>query len=208
MRTGHCEGRFVRVADPDWDNPLDGTWAQRRGGRWNAPGSHATVYLNGSLAVARVNARAMLRRRTLAGMPFGFEDLDPAGLPVLVTTRIAPSEVCECVTDEGVIEAGLPVSYPLDESGAVVAHARCQPVGAAAVAAGLCGVWARSAAAVSGGDGPVGVSVDSADAELAWFPVNGGELVVDGRPVPFDEWFWTHDADGVTGLFSGGSQGP
>ena len=31
-------GVYVRVADPDWDDPLSGEFAKARGGRWNAPG--------------------------------------------------------------------------------------------------------------------------------------------------------------------------
>ena len=33
-----------RIADPAWTNPLDPSFAQRRGGRWNPPGSFPTLY--------------------------------------------------------------------------------------------------------------------------------------------------------------------
>ena len=40
-------GVYVRVADPDWDDPLSGEFAKARGGRWNAPGAFPVVYLSG-----------------------------------------------------------------------------------------------------------------------------------------------------------------
>ena len=48
-------GPYLRVADPDWDDPLDGRFAAERGGRWNPPESFPVVYLCRSIAVARAN---------------------------------------------------------------------------------------------------------------------------------------------------------
>ena len=35
-----------RITDPAWTDPLDPSFAQRQGGRWNPPGSFPTLYLN------------------------------------------------------------------------------------------------------------------------------------------------------------------
>ena len=39
-------GRYFRVADPDWDEPLEGSYSARLGGRWNPSGSFPVCYLN------------------------------------------------------------------------------------------------------------------------------------------------------------------
>ena len=51
-----------RIADPAWTNPLDPSFAQRQGGRWNPPGSFPTLYLNEDTATARRNLRAFIAR--------------------------------------------------------------------------------------------------------------------------------------------------
>src|SRR5207247_2080584 len=81
------------VGAPDWDAPLDGGFAKLRGGRWNPAGSFPVVYLCRSLAVALANVA-----RGLAGQPFGPEDLDPAGGPVLVTARVTDDRFADIVT--------------------------------------------------------------------------------------------------------------
>lgn len=43
---------WLRVADPVWSNPLDPTFAQVTGNRWNASGSYATLYLNADVIAA------------------------------------------------------------------------------------------------------------------------------------------------------------
>ena len=39
-----------RIADPAWTNPLDPSFAQRQGGRWNPPDSFPTLYLDEDMA--------------------------------------------------------------------------------------------------------------------------------------------------------------
>jgi len=134
-------GVYVRVADPDWDDPLSGEFAKARGGRWNAPGSFPVVYLNGDERVARAN---VLQR--FAGLPYGPEDLEPSAAPVLVSASVPEDEFVDVVGDAGCAAVGLPPTYPVDEDGAPVPHEVCQHVGQAAWAAGLPGVACRSAA--------------------------------------------------------------
>jgi hypothetical protein len=134
-------GVYVRVADPDWDDPLSGEFAKARGGRWNAPGSFPVVYLNGDERVARAN---VLQR--FAGLPYGPEDLEPSVAPVLVSASVPEDEFVDVVGDAGCAAVGLPPTYPVDEDGAPVPHEACQHVGQAAWAAGLPGVACRSAA--------------------------------------------------------------
>ena len=51
-----------RIADPAWTNPLDPSFAQREGGRWNPPDSFPTLYLDEDMATARRNLRTFIAR--------------------------------------------------------------------------------------------------------------------------------------------------
>ena len=134
-------GVYVRVADPDWDDPLSGEFAKARGGRWNAPGSFPVVYLNGDERVARAN---VLQR--FAGLPYGPEDLEPSAAPVLVSTVVPEDGFVDVVSDAGCVAAGLPATYPTGDDGGAVPYEVCRPVGRAAWDAGRPGVACRSAA--------------------------------------------------------------
>lgn len=69
-------GRYVRVADTRWRDPLSGRHARREGGRWNPSGSFDVIYLNASRGVARAQVRHKLEPRGIRP-----EDLDPAAAP-------------------------------------------------------------------------------------------------------------------------------
>jgi hypothetical protein len=160
------------VADPAWKDPLNGEFARRAGGRWNAPGAFPVVYLNADVRVARANLLARF-----AALPYGPEDLEPAAAPVLVSAEVPRAEYADLVTGEGCAAAGLPTTYPDDGAGGTVPHAACRPVGRAAWDAGLPGVACRSAApaAPAGGE------------ELAWFPRGRALTALSRRPFP--DWF-------------------
>ncbi len=119
MRFRHVErgGRYLRVADPSWVRPLDGRYARERGGRWNAPGSFGVVYLFQAVDVAR---SFVLNR--FEGHPYSAFDLRPEAGPDLVETDVPPERFVDVVTDDGCRAAGLPVTYPRDEAGEIVAH--------------------------------------------------------------------------------------
>jgi hypothetical protein len=157
------------VADPDWDDPLDGRHAAERGGRWNPPESFPVVYLCRSIAVARANVYRRLR-----GQPYGPEDLRPGAGPMLVPTRVPDDRYLNAVTDAGLRDVGLPKTYPRDGRRRIVPHLRCQPIGLRAREAGLPGVAARSAA-------------EGAGEELAYF---GGRKLRRGVIRRFEDWFW------------------
>ena len=148
--TVHVGGEHYRIADPDWGDPLDSSYAARGGQRWNPPGLPC-LYLNSDLVTARAN----LTKR-FAGLPYGPDDLDPATAPLLVTVDVPEGQAVDAYTDEGLTTAGLPTSYPLDIDEQLIPHRICQPIGQAAFDAGLDGVDCRSAA-------PGGTR------ELAWF---------------------------------------
>jgi hypothetical protein len=169
VRTIRRGGPYLRVADPDWDDPLDGRHAAERGGRWNPPESFPVVYLCRSIEVARANVYRRLR-----GQPYGPEDLRPGAGPVLVRTRVPEDRYLNAITDAGLRNLGLPKSYPLDSRRRIVPHSRCQPIGLRAWEAGLRGIAARSAAARPG-------------EELAYF---GRHKLRRGAVRAFDEWFW------------------
>ena len=124
MRTIRRGGPYLRVTDPGWDDPLDGSFAAQRGGRWNPPESFPVVYLCRSIEVARANVY-----RKLAGQPYGPEDLRPGNGPVLVRTSIPEARYLNVVTDAGCRDAGLPRTYPLDSRRRIVPWRRCQPIG-------------------------------------------------------------------------------
>jgi RES domain len=168
MRTIRRGGPYLRVADPDWDDPLDGRYAAERGGRWNPPESFPAVYLCATVEVARANVY-----RRLEGQPYGPEDLQPEAGPILVRTRVPEDRYLNVVTDAGCRDAGLPKTYPRDSRRRIVPQSRCQPIGLRAWEAGLPGVAARS----------------------AWTP--GEELGYFGRRKlrrgvirAFEDWFW------------------
>lgn len=152
MLTTPIGGRYFRVADPEWSDPLDPSFSARPPGqRWNPPGLPC-LYLNHDMTTARANVQ-----RQFAGLPFAPESLDPATAPQLVEVEIPPGQAADAHTDHGLAVLGLPATYPLDPSGTLVPHETCQPIGQAAFDANLDGVDYRSAA-------PGGTR------ELAWFP--------------------------------------
>lgn len=172
MKTAFVEGPFFRVADPSWNEPLDATFAQKAGGRWNPPDSHPTLYLNADIETARANVRAKFE-----DLPYGPEDLISADAPELVTVRMPRSEVCEIRNGPGLEAVGLPVTYPLDDAGALITWSRCRPIGVQADSAGLDGLVCRSAV-ISGGE------------ELAYYPrrERASPRQLDRRP--FTVWYW------------------
>jgi hypothetical protein len=168
-------GRYVRVADPEWDNPLDGSYARDKGGRWNRPDSYPVVYLNGSLRTARLNCLHKYRY-----LPYGPEDLDEAEAPVLVATVVPDGEHADCLSDAGLKGWRLPITYPQHSDGRPVSWEECWSVGEAAHGARLDGVACRSAAE---GTGPH-------DRELAYFERDNAPALEPVETVAFNDWFW------------------
>jgi hypothetical protein len=162
------------VADPDWYDPLDPSHARREGGRWNPPGGFDTLYLNGDVATARLQIE-----RLLAGSPLQPDDLDENAY-VLVAATLPRSQICaDAVTPGGLRGLGLPESYPASESGGTVQREVCQQVGSGVQAAGLRGVWSRSAARREG-----------EGRELAWFPATTRSRTrpLWKEPLPYGRW--------------------
>lgn len=165
---------WLRLADPAWANPLDARPAGTRGGRWNPGGGAPTLYLNETVATARANVR-----RFLAGTPVEPEDLDPDRGYVLVEVALpAGQQVLDVHSPEGLVASDLPSTYPVGADGTEVPHATCQPVGLAALDAGLDGVRGRSAA---------GPPIDELR-ELAWFP--RGRRARKRRVRSFGDWYF------------------
>jgi hypothetical protein len=164
---------WFRVADESWDDPLDPSYAQRRGGRWNPPGSFPTLYLNENLATARAQITHMLQ-----GSPVDPEDLDAPY--VLVTVSLPRSQIAaDAVTDDGLGSLGLPSTYPVLDD-ALVSHDKCQPIGAAVKLAGLRGIHTRSVA-----------TRDGSGRELAWFPARPSSKARRTAPDrPFADWWY------------------
>ena len=173
LADGH---RWLRVADASWTDLLDPSYAAATGNRWNPPKSFPVLYLNEDVVTARINMQLFL-----AGLPYGPEDLRDDTGPVLVTVGLPRHQrVADVHTPEGVAAVGLPVSYPLDTSSALVGHNICQAIGVAAHEAGLRGVRCRSARAPFG-----------AGRELAWFPATARSRARSLGVQLFGEWFWS-----------------
>ena len=83
-----------------------------------------------------------------------------------------------CSRTKGCEAVGLPVSYPLDEDGEPVGHARCHPVGRAAYDAPLPAIACRSAA----------TGAERTDEELAVFDRDTGIVTPTARR-PFADWY-------------------
>lgn len=162
------------MVDPEWVDRLDPSHACEHGGRWNPPGSFATLYLNADLRTARSRLDHLLE-----GSPVEVEDLDDDAYR-LVAATLPRKQVCaDALGDAGLRALGLPSSYPLDEDGKRVPHSACQPIGEAVHARGLRGVVARSAA-----------TADGRGRELAWYPATSRSRArpVWDEPRPLGEW--------------------
>jgi hypothetical protein len=162
----------LRIADPDWRNPLSPEYALKRGGRWNSPGSFGVVYLNASLEVARAQVRHKLEPRGIRP-----EDLEPDRGPVLVHTHIPEGRYVDAVNDAGLAALGLPVTYPRDDRGEPIPHAHCQPIGQRAWDAGERGIVCRSAAETA----------PPAGEELAFF---ARQRLARQKTERFADWYW------------------
>jgi hypothetical protein len=145
---------WLRVADPDWADPLNPSYAERVGGRWNPPSSFRTLYLSADLETAQLQLDKMLR-----DSPARVEDLDGDAY-VLVAATLPRNQTCaDALGDPGLEALGLPPTYPVDARGHDVTHATCQSIGQAIRDRGLRGVACRSAC-----------TADGRGTELAWFP--------------------------------------
>ena len=171
LADGH---EWLRVADPDWHDPLDPSFAAIRGGRWNPPHSFPVLYLNEDIVTARINVRAFV-----SAWPYEPEDLRADNAPVLVGAILPNGQRAVDVHTPGGVEAvSLPPTYPRDEAGATVSHETCQPIGVKARASGYDGIRCRCAQAP-----------DGEGRELAWFPGTSPAEPLGTTRRQFTEWY-------------------
>jgi hypothetical protein len=178
------EGRvWLRVADPEWTNPLDPSFAAVHGGRWNPPGSFPVLYLN-----ADVSTASMRLARMLEGWPVSLDDLDDEGFVLVAATLPRAQDCADAVSAEGLVSLGLPATYPHGDDGIEVTREVCQLVGEEIKDASLRGVWCRSAC-----------SEDGRGRELGWFPASRRSTAkpVWGSPLPLARW---READSWTSI--------
>ena len=122
MLTVSIGGLYYRIADPDWADPLDPSFAWAPPGRrWNPTGL-ACLYLNHDQTTARANVP-----NRFVGPPYGPEDLDPATAPLLLGVDVPDGEVAGTYTDAGLAALGLPDTYRHRTAGDVIPHHACQP---------------------------------------------------------------------------------
>jgi hypothetical protein len=175
------DGRvWLRVADPDWIDPLDPSYAAASGGRWNTPGSFPTLYLNGDVRTARRQIERML-----VGSPVEIEDLTDEAFVLIAATLPSRQRCADAVSDSGLMALGLDARYPADRSGRPVPHGVCQEIGATVHRAGFRGVWCRSAAG----------SPSEGGTELAWFPASARSRARPAWPDPLVLGDWRHAND-------------
>ena len=163
---------WLRVAHPDWVDPLDPSWAHAAGGRWNAPGAFATLYLNADVLTARLQIVRMC-----AGTPLTPEDLNDDAYLLHSVQLPDRQRAADAVRDEGLVAMRLPTTYPLDLNGIQIPHAPCQSIGLIVHRLGLDGVWCRSAA-----------TPDGRGRELAWFPGRRRARAIGGTPLSYGRW--------------------
>lgn len=171
------DGRvWLRVAQSNWNNPLDPSYARNRGGRWNAPKSFPVLYLNGDVRTARLQIERMLE-----GTPVSVDDLDEEAY-VLIAARLPKAQICaDAVSAEGLRALRLPASYPRGARGEMIGHKVCRSVGRKIHGTALRGVWCKSAC-----------TNDGRGRELAWFPATAGSKArrVWKRPLPLGAWIY------------------
>ena len=140
-----------------------------------SPESFPTLYFNEDVVTARLNLRLFV-----SGWPYEPEDLRDETGPLLVGVKLPGNQrVADVHSRDGVAAVGLPASYPLDSSGNLVPHSRCQAIGQRAKDRGLRGVRCRSARAP-----------DGAGRELAWFPSTARSRASQTEVIRFERWFW------------------
>jgi hypothetical protein len=172
-------GRYYRLAHPDWSDPLDSSYSLTVGGRWNAPGAFPALYLNDTVTTARLQVL-----HKLAGLPYGPEDLDPDEQHDLVSVNVPDHAYLDCVSDGGLVSAGLPASYPRHANGRGVSHATCQPIGRHAWDDQLPGIACRSAA----------TGATKNDEELAYFDRSRRTRPYSQARTSFADWWWRFDS--------------
>ena len=180
MRCRHVRrsGLYHRVCDPEWKDCTDTSFSKETGGRWNEAGRFGVLYLCRDLAVAAANAR-----KNFDGEIHSVYDLKPEFRPVVVDFSLGRSpgrRFVDAVSASGLEQLGLPASYPLTKSGAVVKRARCRPIGFAAFEAGEAGIACRSAAEASEGT--------CVGEELALFD-RASEFAAPGKRHAFGDWY-------------------
>jgi len=111
----------------------------------------------------------------LAGIGVDIDDLEAAQLPVIIPCLAPDRIVLDILSDQGCLDVGLDITYPLDANGSIVAHTGCQPIGQQAWDDELEGVACRSAALLT----PEGE-------ELAWFDRPGKRLSANGPPLRYE----------------------
>jgi RES domain-containing protein len=163
-------GRYYRVVDPSYFNPLDTSYPKTAGRRWNPPGEFGALYLCATIAVAAANARHQFMGRAIK-----LFDVLPAARPELVTVDVPNLDVVDVVTPRGVAAVGLPPGYPYG-----VPWPPCQAIARDAYADGVAGVAARSNAEATATswvgeelavfDGVTGLAQVSRDAFALWYP--------------------------------------
>ena len=165
-------GTYYRVADKAWAEPLDPSYSKVRGGRWNARGSHAVLYLTPDVSVA-----IAITRNRFAREPFGIEALDPATAPSLLELDLPEEPYLDVMSPKALVEAGLPATYPLQEDGSTVGWELTQPIGAEAFARGDLGIVCTTATRGHNGE------------ELAWFDQPGRKPPRRRATIAFQNWF-------------------
>lgn len=164
-------GSYYRVCKPDWTECGDTSFSRIRGGRWNAPGEHAVLYLNCTVRMAALQAHENFR-----GEAHSLFDLRPERRPHLQAFAVSDAEYVDAVTDAGVVALGLPAAYPDG-----VGWELCQPVGRTLFLEEERGIACRTACRGGG---------DPDHEELALFERDGG-AAAPGERRAFAEWFPT-----------------
>ena len=98
-------GEYNRLAEPGWADPLDSSYSEVNGGRWNPPDSFPVLYLNDTITTARLQVLHKLR-----GLPYGPEDLNPDQQHDLVAVQVPRASYLDCVSDQGLADLELPAT--------------------------------------------------------------------------------------------------
>ena len=141
INTFSFDGTLFRCVLPSHNEPLNSTYSQVSGGRWNPAGSFPVLYT----FTSPQSANYWIETRW-ASLGFTWEEVAPERLPDLAVVTVQLEALADVATDAGLQFFGLPATYPVGFE-TPAAYAVTRPIGVEIHARQVAGLVTRSATA-------------------------------------------------------------